>query len=366
MSNREERASEFAQQIKQLIPELTAGSHKGQAGKSCIIGGSAAYTGAPYFSSMTTLKLGMDLATVCCSVDAAIPIKSYSPELMTRPTLIPKYLANIDGINENCGSKHSEQQVVDSVVKTVSSDVIDRGNHVIIVGPGLGKDELVMKQIAEIFKLVRSKDLPIIVDGDGIHALTESPDTLKGYQHAVITPNAAEFRRLYIKYLPDTEPPAMSLPVDDKLVDFMQQNQTGGILELTDPLAKDTVELANAMGGVTIIRKGPIDVISNGKIAVYCSSQGALRRCGGQGDVLTGVIGSFLAWSSIREAKSNESKRDDHSLPGEVIAGYAGCLFVRQSAHNVFQRHGRSMLASHLVDEMEHIIEQWAPVRAKI
>ena len=57
------------------------------------MGGSKAYTGAPYFASMTALAMGADLSTVFCSVEAGVAIKSYSPDLMVRPCLFPAHLA---------------------------------------------------------------------------------------------------------------------------------------------------------------------------------------------------------------------------------------------------------------------------------
>ena len=40
------------------------------------------FTGAPYFAAMASLRTGSDLAFIYCHESAAIPIKSYSPELI--------------------------------------------------------------------------------------------------------------------------------------------------------------------------------------------------------------------------------------------------------------------------------------------
>lgn len=70
-----------------LIPPLTLGTsrYKGQNGRIVVIGGSRDYTGAPYYAGQSALKYGADLATILCSKEAAIPIKTYSPELMVTP-----------------------------------------------------------------------------------------------------------------------------------------------------------------------------------------------------------------------------------------------------------------------------------------
>lgn len=67
-----------------IVP-LTFDSHKGASGRVGVLGGSAQYTGAPYYAAMASLKAGADLAYVFCAQEACLPIKSYSPELMVAP-----------------------------------------------------------------------------------------------------------------------------------------------------------------------------------------------------------------------------------------------------------------------------------------
>jgi NAD(P)H-hydrate repair Nnr-like enzyme with NAD(P)H-hydrate dehydratase domain len=59
-------------------------------------------------------------------------------------------------------------------------------------------------------------------------------------------------------------------------------------------------QLAAALGGPILLSKGPQDVITDGQLLLKVSAAGSPRRCGGQGDVLTGagallgIIGSEL------------------------------------------------------------------------
>lgn len=71
--------------LKKSFLGLTTNLHKGQNGRVTIIGGSEAYTGAPYFSAMASLRMGVDLVQVICKPKASTPIKCYSPELIVRP-----------------------------------------------------------------------------------------------------------------------------------------------------------------------------------------------------------------------------------------------------------------------------------------
>lgn len=52
--------------IISCIPPLDTGSHKGQAGRIGIIGGSLEYTGAPYFAGISALKVSTYLQIYFC------------------------------------------------------------------------------------------------------------------------------------------------------------------------------------------------------------------------------------------------------------------------------------------------------------
>jgi len=65
-----------------FIPSLKNAMYKGQAGRVAVIGGSEEYTGAPYFSAISALKVGADVAHIFCIKEASVAIKSYSPEII--------------------------------------------------------------------------------------------------------------------------------------------------------------------------------------------------------------------------------------------------------------------------------------------
>lgn len=96
-----------------IIPDLGDEAYKGQCGRIGFIGGCLQYTGAPYFASISSLKLGSDLVFVFCTSSAAIPIKSYSPELIVIP-------------------------ILDSVDVETSLPRYLTGLHALVIGPGLG------------------------------------------------------------------------------------------------------------------------------------------------------------------------------------------------------------------------------------
>jgi ATP-dependent NAD(P)H-hydrate dehydratase len=71
--------SSLARRIHSIIPKLTADKRKGQNGRIGVIGGSFEFTGAPYYSALSALKIGADMAHIFCAKTAAPPIKAYSP-----------------------------------------------------------------------------------------------------------------------------------------------------------------------------------------------------------------------------------------------------------------------------------------------
>jgi len=75
------------EEIRAFVPALSPNMHKGAHGKLGVVGGSLEYTGAPYFAAISAMRTGVDLAHVICTRDAAIPIKSYSPDLIVHPLL---------------------------------------------------------------------------------------------------------------------------------------------------------------------------------------------------------------------------------------------------------------------------------------
>jgi ATP-dependent NAD(P)H-hydrate dehydratase len=146
--------------------------------------------------------------------------------------------------------------------------------HVVVLGPGLGRDSLMQDTAANIIAEVRKRNMPIVVDADGLWLVQNRPEVIHGYASAVLTPNVMEFKRLCDK-----------MGVDPAKVE-------GGRDEVC-------AELARRFGGVTIIQKGKQDVISNGNDTMICGIEGGLKRCGGQGDVLTGVLGTLLGWKKL-------------------------------------------------------------------
>lgn len=62
-----------------VFPALQRHDTKGQNGRVAVVGGSFEFTGAPYYSAISALKVGGDLSHIFCSKFSSPAIKSYSP-----------------------------------------------------------------------------------------------------------------------------------------------------------------------------------------------------------------------------------------------------------------------------------------------
>ncbi|KAI9798432.1 MAG: hypothetical protein M1833_004826 [Piccolia ochrophora] len=296
--------------VRKMVPPMLEKFHKGQLGRVAVIGGSEDYTGAPYFSAMASARLGADMSHVICEPQAAQVIKTYSPNLMVHP-----YMRQ--------SSHASSGEKVSTLLPPILS-LLDR-LHVIVIGPGLGRDPLMQDTCAEIITEARKRKLPFILDADGLYLAQTRPELVQDYPLCILTPNVVEFARLA---------------------------KSKGI-EIEEGAGKsECLRLAKAFGGVTVIQKGGQDVISNGRDAVICDLQGGLKRSGGQGDTLTGSLATFLAWRKayLDRIWDHENDLDDKEL--FALAAFGGSALTRECSRMAFAKKGRSLQASDLTEEV--------------
>jgi len=139
----------------------------------------------------------------------------------------------------------------------------------LVVGPGLGRDESTGEQVR---RLVTEAEIPLVVDADGLFALGTGEEVAKVIRErkalsgpdVVLTPHDGEFARL-------TGAP----PGADRIADARR--------------------FAEASGAVVLL-KGPTTVVAAPDGRALLAMAGSPRLAtAGTGDVLSGVIGAFLA-----------------------------------------------------------------------
>ncbi len=233
---------------KNNIPKLLkreADSHKGSFGKVAIIGGSYEMAGAIKITALSALHSGCGLIYLYHPSNLDRNFISDIPEVMTKSFNYEDYNKVSDFINNNISSYS--------------------------IGNGMGQDEKIKKFILNIIK---NAVKPVVIDGDGINAL--SLDDLKDIKgKAIITPHIAEFSRLIGKDLKYTQINKLSLAKE-----FAGKYNIHLVLKSAD----------------TII------CVPNNKAYILNVGNTALSK-GGSGDSLCGLIVSFIAQNyNIKDA----------------------------------------------------------------
>ncbi|OAV99660.1 hypothetical protein PTTG_25245 [Puccinia triticina 1-1 BBBD Race 1] len=301
----------------QMIPPLDGSLHKGQAGRIGIVGGSKDYTGAPFYSGYASLRLGTDLSHVICEPSASMVIKTYSPDLM-----VHSYLSS----PEHPEAYAAHQKEFDQLMGRL---------HVLVVGPGLGRDTEMQDWAEWTLRTAMKKKIHLVLDADALWLLQNKPEILRGYPHAILTPNHVEFQRLL---------KACS-------IDPRENDGDDGRLAL---------ELSKALGGCTILQKGAMDLVARvGSEVAKVSCQGSPKRCGGQGDILSGLVGTWCAWSKLY-LDTKPKSHDQPISPEEawVIAAVLGAEITRTCSRLAYQKFGRSMQSSDMLSYIGEAFEQ--------
>lgn len=224
---------------------------------------------------------------IFCESSAAIPIKCYSPELIVHPVL------------DSSGGLAMIKPWLDRL-------------HTVVIGPGLGRKEDTLKVVSEVIGMLKQRKIPLVIDADGLFLITENLKLLEGVESPVVlTPNAIEYQRLSSKI---------------------------GSPQIRDYLGKY----------ISILRKGEVDeLLSSHEVQWKRNAGGSTRRCGGQGDLLSGSIATFLYWTLAN--KENLDTNTDKSAMAASVACFTACNVVRTCNEKAYKEMGMGALASDMI-----------------
>ncbi|XP_055703766.1 ATP-dependent (S)-NAD(P)H-hydrate dehydratase [Phlebotomus papatasi] len=281
---------DLLERARAVVPRLETNLHKGQAGRIGIVGGSVEYTGAPYFAGISALRVGADLVHVFCCQSAAMVIKSYSPDLIVHPVL-----------DDHCAMEKMEKW-------------LDR-LHVLVVGPGLGREHAVLENVAALLKHCRHSGIKVILDADALHLLTLDFSLARDLSGAILTPNAVEYRRLF--------------------------GETKSLNDLREIIGKE----------VTVLEKGLSDKIYDVTLTnqvYYVPPGGSARRCGGQGDLLSGALATFYCWALNCKQETNPA----------LVACFAASILTKHCNEEAFREKGRGTLCCDMIEQIPKIFRK--------
>jgi ATP-dependent NAD(P)H-hydrate dehydratase len=211
---------------------------------------------------------------------------------------------------------------------------------VLVVGPGLGRDATMHALAARALAAARSRSLPVVLDADALRLAAARPELVRGRQECVLTPNVREFAVLC---------DALGVSKTKEEGDGAGAGESEGEQAAR---RRQCAALARALGGVTVLAKGRVDVISDGATTLECAGEGAPKRSGGQGDTLTGVLGTLLAWRRAYLERLWEHDGALSATDSVLLCAYASSAITRECSRLAFRDKGRSLQASDLTDKV--------------
>lgn len=254
-------------------------ARKGEHGRVLVVGGSRIFHGAPILAALAAYRTGADL------VYLAIPRLHEAAARATSPSLIVYPLPDV--------------KLTPGAAKRVLKWL--PAVHAAVLGPGLGEQPL--EGLMLLVKELSSRGVKLVLDGDALRR--EVVELVRG-RPAVLTPHAGEFMRIS----------GRSPPED-------LEERAAMVQELAAELA------------VTILLKGAIDVISDGRVTMADHHGTPALTVGGVGDVTAGICAAFLA-SGLEP------------LPAAALAAYT----VGRCGQACFERLGFHLLPTDLIEEI--------------
>ena len=231
---------EFA---RSLVPARKKDSNKGTYGRVGIVGGSVLYSGASVLSALGSMKSGAGLTYVFTPKEVNSVVTSNYPEAISIPL-------------ESCGGYLCERSFSDLEKWIDKMDVL-------AIGPGMALNESTVGFLKKVIVVEK----PIVLDADGLNALSFiGVEALKVRKNpAILTPHPGEFSRL------------VKRGIGEVLYNY----------RLAEDFAKDT--------GVVLVLKGATTIVTDGEHTLFNLTGNTGLSKGGSGDVLTGIIASFVA-----------------------------------------------------------------------
>ncbi len=259
----------------ELPPRPSAG-HKGDFGEALFIAGASSYFGAPYFAALSFMKAGGGYARLAAPRSMTPFIANKGSEIVFIP-------------QEETGEGSIAYKNCDALLEL--SDKMD----IVVLGPGISLAQETRKLVQTLAEKIEK---PLIIDGDGITALCEDLDIIRGRRDAtILTPHMGEMSRITGKTIGE---------IEKYKIAHLQ-------------------ETARELGAI-IVLKGAHSIIGypDERVCINLSGNSGMATAG-SGDVLTGAIAAMYGLGlSIEDAVRK----------GVFIHGFSGDLASREKGED--------------------------------
>jgi ADP-dependent NAD(P)H-hydrate dehydratase len=272
--------------IKKLIVPRLSGSRKGDNGTVLIVGGNRIYHGAPILASMAAMRSGADLVYTAVPKSNTLPTRALSPNTIVLP--LPDDKLTVGAANR-------------------LGRLLPKKPDAAAIGMGMTISK--PEALKSLLRRLGERDTKIVLDAA---ALTPSIlDDISG-SGAIVTPHPGEYKRMFGEEAGKEE-----------------SDQVANVQEMA------------RRHRITIVLKGPVNVIcDNKKLSVIKRSTPAMT-VGGTGDILSGMVAGFRSRMSSFDA----------CLFGVYFNGVAASL--------AYQRVGLHMVASDIIEELPNALKEF-------
>lgn len=227
-------------------------SHKGSFGHLLIMGGSTGKTGAALLAARGAIRSGCGLVSICAPSGLNTIYESALAEAMTIVVDTPNFLS-IDDFDK----------IVDEL----------EDKSCIVIGPGLGLDVKTAELVLELYQLTT---IPMVIDADALNILAlQKNDLPTPSGPRIFTPHPGEMARL--------------TGLSSSLV---QNDRMAALRGCYEHYKTPDSELI-------IVMKGSGTLTTDGTSIWVNRTGNPSMAAGGMGDVLSGLIGSFVCQGMV-------------------------------------------------------------------
>lgn len=263
-------------EILKNFPKRAPDAGKRDFGHVLVMAGSNGYTGAAYLTSQAAILSGSGLVTLAVGKSIYPIMAEKLTEVMVKPFFETR---------DYSLSLLAEKELLSFCEKCTCA----------AIGPGISRNKetqgLVRSLLGKIGK-------PVILDADGINAFAGHADSLtKASAGLILTPHAGEMARLL-----------------ERDIDEVKNNRKDIALESAHKY------------NIVLVLKGHETVVAGPDGALYVNATGnAGMATGGTGDVLTGMIASFVG-QGMDAFSAAAAGVYFHGLAGDLAAKEKGTL----------------------------------------
>jgi ADP-dependent NAD(P)H-hydrate dehydratase / NAD(P)H-hydrate epimerase len=263
-----------ASDVAPHFPRRPRAAHKGTYGHLLLVAGSLGKTGAAALAAAAAMRSGSGLVTVATPVSQQPVVASLVVEAMTEP--LPETPARTLALKAR-----------DVIVELAAP------RDAVAIGPGIGLDEETQQLVRSLIQELRK---PLAADADALTALAGHLEALRAAPSVrCLTPHPGEMARM------------LGARVDD--------------------VQRDRIETAREFATryrVYVVLKGARSVIGTPDGRVFVNPRGNPGMAsGGTGDVLTGMLGAFLA-RGMEPGAALQSSVYLHGSAGDIAAERVG------------------------------------------